>query len=599
MWYSLTTSNLTKVATVSFQDQNLHQGILKAINDAGYKNPTPIQELVIPNILSGKDIRASAQTGTGKTAAFLLPALQRLTVPSPFKGTGPRVLVLVPTRELAMQVANEAVKYSKYLSKAKTVCIYGGAPYPIQNRQLSRPYEILVATPGRLIDHLERGKINFSRLEMLILDEADRMLDMGFIGPVEQIAEATPKERQTLMFSATLKGSVMSLSKKLLNNPIEIEAEHSQSHVDNIEQRLHQVDNLTHKNNLLEHLLIDPLINQAIIFTSTKRHAEELVGMLHEMGHSTAALHGDMNQRQRTRTILKLRQGEIKILVATDVAARGIDVQTISHVINFDMPMGTEDYVHRIGRTGRAGAKGIAISFASMKDMAQVKRIEQFTGQKMVPHVIPGFEPKSKEKSSDGKGSQRTRRRSGGERDRAKFSGRSERPKFAEKKETPRFVEKETPRFVEKNETPRFVEKNEKPRFAEKAGKPKFERKFEKPSFGARNEKSKFSERNEKPKFGERGEKPKFGGRSERPKFGERSEKPKFDEKNERPKFSSRNEKPKFGGKSEKPRFDAKFENSSPKNQEKKPFGGPRNSFSKPKSSRFANKGSQLNRKKP
>lgn len=386
---------------MSFKKLGLHSGILKAIEEMGYHTPTPIQEQAIPKILGGVDLRASAQTGTGKTAAFVLPSLHRLMTPSTLPGHGPRILILVPTRELAMQVAAETIKYSRYLPRTKTVCIYGGAPYPIQNRELSRPYEILVATPGRLIDHMEQGRINFERVEMFILDEADRMLDMGFIKPVERIAAATPKTHQTLLFSATLKGNVLNLSKRLLNNPAEVSvaAEHI-SH-ENIEQRLHNVDNLDHKHRLLDHLLNDLLLNQAIVFTSTKRNADHLVDKLVEEGYRAAALHGNMNQRQRTRTLSLLRQGEIKILVATDVAARGIDVQTITHVINFDLPNNAEDYVHRIGRTGRAGAKGIALSFAAPKDRYLVREIEKFTGQRIMPHVIPGMEPQIESRISD------------------------------------------------------------------------------------------------------------------------------------------------------------------------------------------------------
>lgn len=379
---------------MTFSDIISNQKLLDAITEAGFTAPTPIQAQAIPVVLEGRDILGSAQTGTGKTAAFLLPVLQKLSDNKP--GKGPRVLILVPTRELAMQVANECIKYSKHLSKVKTVCIYGGAPYPIQNKELSKPYEVLVATPGRLIDHMERGRIQFSRLEVLILDEADRMLDMGFIGPVEQIAAETPKTRQTLLFSATLKGNVLNLAKKLLKNPVEVKVHSEMTNHENIEQRLHQVDDLHHKYSLLEHLLIDNGMNQAIVFTSTKRQADVLVERLAESGHKTDALHGDMNQRQRTRTINRLRKNEIKVLVATDVAARGIDVQTISHVINFDLPQSAEDYVHRIGRTGRAGATGVALSFAASKDMHLVRQIEQFTGHKMASHTIPGLEPKLK-----------------------------------------------------------------------------------------------------------------------------------------------------------------------------------------------------------
>ncbi len=390
---------------MSFQHLDLHPAILKALEEAGYQQPTPIQELAIPKIISGVDLMASAQTGTGKTAAFILPALHLLTQPSKVPNArGPRVLILVPTRELAQQVTEKSIAYSKHLPRMKTVCIYGGAPYPVQNRELSRHFEILVATPGRLIDHMERGRVDFSRLELLILDEADRMLDMGFIGPVEQIADATPKTRQTLLFSATLKGTVLTLSKKLMNKPDEICVSPDRTKHEDIDQRLLHTDNLNHKLKLLDHLLKDEGLDQAIVFTATKRHADELVEILLEGGHKAAALHGDMNQRQRTRTMERMREGKFSVLVATDVAARGIDIQTISHVINFDLPGNAEDYVHRIGRTGRAGAKGIAWSFASSKDFRLLKDIEQFTGQRMTAQVIPGLEPKMR---SGGSGSGR------------------------------------------------------------------------------------------------------------------------------------------------------------------------------------------------
>lgn len=383
---------------MNFEDILSQPGLLKAVKESGYSAPTQIQFEAIPQILAGKDLLASAQTGTGKTAAFILPCLERIML-NPTKGKGPRILVLVPTRELAMQVANEATKYSKHLPQVKTVCIFGGAPYPIQNRQLSSPYDILVATPGRLIDHMESGRVNFSRLEMLILDEADRMLDMGFVDDVNEIASRTPKERQTLMFSATLKGTVLRLSKSLLKNPetISVAADHDKH--ENIEQKLYNVDNIEHKYRLLESMLADPLMTQAIIFTATKSQADILAEKLQELGLSAEALHGDMRQQQRTRTITKLRQGKIRILVATDVAARGIDVSTVTHVVNFDLPMTSEDYVHRIGRTGRAGSSGIALSFASGKDRHLVGQIERFTGHKLVVHTVPGLEPKGGFKS--------------------------------------------------------------------------------------------------------------------------------------------------------------------------------------------------------
>lgn len=382
---------------MSFKGLSLHQKILSAIEDLGHTTPTPIQQQAIPQIMNGLDIRASAQTGTGKTAAFILPALNKLAEPSK-PGRGPRVLILVPTRELAAQVSEEAIKYSKYLPHVKTVCIVGGTPYPTQNRQLSRPYDILIATPGRLIDQLERGRVRFDRVEMFILDEADRMLDMGFIEPVEEIAKAITMPHQTLLFSATMKGSVMGLSRKLLKDPIEIAVERGPQEF--IEQRLHAVDNIDHKYRILEHLLKDQAMAQTIIFTATKHQADQLADKLCRDGHQAAPLHGDLNQRQRTRTVAQLRKGDISILVATDVAARGIDIPALSHVINFDLPRSAEDYIHRIGRTGRAGASGVAISFGAYKDMRTVRIIEQMTGQKMLVAVIPGMEPKIKPSSS-------------------------------------------------------------------------------------------------------------------------------------------------------------------------------------------------------
>jgi len=382
-----------KGTILSFESLNLDPAILRAIAETGYTEPTAIQAQAIPVITAGNDLMASAQTGTGKTAAFMLPALNLLATPHELKSRGPRILVLTPTRELAAQVNEAARKYGKFL-RARTVSIVGGMPYPLQNKLLSQPLDILVATPGRLLDHMERGRIDLSRLQMLILDEADRMLDMGFLPDVERICSKLSAERQTLLFSATLDGDIARIAKQILKNPKTIQVAGQKEKHANIEQRLHFVDDMTHKNKLLEHLLIAPDMNQAIIFTSTKRHADVLAEDLYAAGHKTAALHGDMTQGARNRTLTKLRHGDVKVLVATDVAARGIDVQGISHVINYDLPKFAEDYVHRIGRTGRASNTGIAISFASNMDKHILRKIEQFTGQKLEAAVIEGFEPK-------------------------------------------------------------------------------------------------------------------------------------------------------------------------------------------------------------
>ncbi|MGB7815638.1 MAG: DEAD/DEAH box helicase [Methylotenera sp.] len=401
---------------MSFESLNLNPAILRAIEESGYTEPTAIQAQAIPVVTEGHDLMASAQTGTGKTAAFMLPALNLLATPHASNSRGPRILVLVPTRELAAQVNEAARKYGKFL-RARTVSIVGGMPYPLQNKLLSQPLDILVATPGRLLDHMERGRIDLSRLQMLILDEADRMLDMGFLPDVERICSQLSTERQTLLFSATLDGDIARIAKQILKNPKTIQVATQKEKHANIEQRLHYVDDMTHKNKLLEHLLIAPDMNQAIIFTSTKRHADLLAEDLYAAGHKTAALHGDMTQGARNRTLTKLRHGDVKVLVATDVAARGIDVQGISHVINYDLPKFAEDYVHRIGRTGRANNTGIAISFASNMDRHILRKIEQFTGHRMEPVVVEGFEPKRafkadgpSGKSGGSRGSERSNR---------------------------------------------------------------------------------------------------------------------------------------------------------------------------------------------
>lgn len=378
----------------SFKEFELSEEILKVLQEIDFVTPTPIQQQAIPKILQGKDIIASAQTGTGKTAAFILPILHMLTNPK-FRGNmGPQVLIIVPTRELAMQVADEAKKFSKYMFKTKTVCIYGGIPYPVQKRALAGRYEILVATPGRLIDLMNQKRVDLSQIKLLVLDEADRMLDMGFIEPIENIVSALNPERQTLLFSATIDKKILPLSKRLQNNAHEIKVAHSETTQNNIEQRLYYVDGVSHKIRILDHLLAGTEISQAIVFASTIRQAITLADYLYNKGHASEALHGDMNQRQRTRAINQLRTGNIRFLIATDVASRGIDVPALSHIINFDLPMQSEDFVHRIGRTGRAGATGTAITFATHKEKGMVSKINKLMGKPITLHTIEGMEPK-------------------------------------------------------------------------------------------------------------------------------------------------------------------------------------------------------------
>ncbi len=379
---------------MSFASLNLNPALVQALAAAGYTEPTPVQAQAIPLALAGADLMVSAPTGTGKTAAFVLPALQRLALAPAKHGRGPRVLVLTPTRELAMQVTEAVDKYCKFMRHMRTGTVLGGMPYPKQRKLLEQPLDVLVATPGRLIDFIDQGRVDFSRLELLVLDEADRMLDMGFIEPVKRIAGKTPATRQTMLFSATLDGNISKLARELLRDPKLISVTASKVEYENIAQRLHYVDDGSHKHRLLEHLLREECKSQAIVFTATKHGADRLADKLFHGGHEAAALHGNMNQSQRNRTLARLRSGAVRVLVATDVAARGIDVLSISHVINYDLPKVAEDYVHRIGRTGRAGASGTAISFASSEDTRQLKQIERYIGRSIERLSVPGFEAK-------------------------------------------------------------------------------------------------------------------------------------------------------------------------------------------------------------
>ncbi len=389
---------------MSFSQFNLDAVIQRAITDLGYTQPTEIQQRAIPLIAEGRDVMASAQTGTGKTAAFVLPILQRLLTPSTRGGVGPRVLVLSPTRELAQQITDAVSELSRHM-RVTSGAILGGVAYRQQEMLLRKPLDILVATPGRLMDHMGKGRVDFSRMELLVLDEADRMLDMGFVDDVEMIAKSTPAERQTLLFSATLEGEVLRVAQRLLKDPVRVQVSTIQQRHDSIEQHVHQADGIDHKHNLLAHLLGVQEMTQAIVFTATKRGADQLADHLNEIGHRAAPLHGDMKQAQRIRTVDRVKRGNVKVLVATDVAARGLDIKGISHVVNFDLPNSPEDYVHRIGRTGRGGASGKAHSLVGPQEWGNLKRIERMLGLNFERTVIAGLEPKRPEPrpgSSDG-----------------------------------------------------------------------------------------------------------------------------------------------------------------------------------------------------
>ncbi|CAJ47777.1 DEAD/DEAH box helicase [Bordetella avium] len=414
---------------MSFADLGLSPTILSAIEATGFSEPTPVQAAAIPRAMAGADLMVSSQTGSGKTAAFMLPALNRVAGQSPNKGVGVQILVLTPTRELALQVADATATYGANLPGLRTTTVVGGVPYGAQLKALSRRVDVLVATPGRLIDHLKAGRVKLNTVHTLVLDEADRMLDMGFIEDIETIIERLPQSRQTLLFSATLDGSVARLAEKMMREPERIEiAGHRDKHA-NITQSLLYADDASHKMRLLDHLLRDTRLDQAIVFTATKRGADDLADRLSEQGFSAAALHGDMNQRQRTRTLTQLQRGQVRVLVATDVAARGIDVQGISHAVNFDLPLQAEDYVHRIGRTGRAGRDGLAYTLAVHSERHKVRRIEHYIGQTITPETIAGLEPQRSPRPSSGGprgngGKRPDGRRFGGDRPQRSFGDR-------------------------------------------------------------------------------------------------------------------------------------------------------------------------------
>jgi len=380
---------------MSFDSLGLSEPLVRAVNELGYTSPTPIQQQAIPAVLNGGDLLAGAQTGTGKTAGFTLPILQRLLTMPPAPG-GKRVvraLILTPTRELAAQVEESVRAYGKYL-KLKSTVMFGGVGINPQIDALRRGVDIVVATPGRLLDHMQQKTIDLSHLEILVLDEADRMLDMGFIDDIDTIVAATPATRQTMLFSATLDGKIGSLTGRLLKDPERIEIKQHIEQRTNIAQTVHYVDDRDHKDRLLDHLLRADGLDQAIVFTATKMDADQLAGRLADAGFESAALHGDLPQGARNRTIRALRERRVRVLVATDVAARGIDIPGITHVFNYDLPKFAEDYVHRIGRTGRAGRSGIAVSLVHHAEQGALKRIERFVRAPLPVNVVEGFEPR-------------------------------------------------------------------------------------------------------------------------------------------------------------------------------------------------------------
>ena len=412
----------TEENKTTFTDLNIAKPILSALERSGYTHPTPIQAQAIPFALEGRDLLLSAQTGSGKTAAFVIPVLDRLSRATKFDKLT-KALILTPTRELAQQVHDSVRTYSKDMRGVFCVPLVGGAPYNGQITALKKGVQVIVATPGRLLDHINAGRVDLSNLEILVLDEADRMLDMGFADDINDILKAAPSSRQTIMCSATWDGPVGKIAASFTKNPERVSIKVESAH---IEEKVYYCDDFDHKNRLLDKIVCAKDMDQIIIFAATKRSTEKLAKSLQEQGHKASFLHGDLPQSKRNRIVQDLRNGKCKILVATDVAARGLDVPALSHVINYDLPRQTEDYVHRIGRCGRAGRTGVAISLCSMDDRPQLNAINRYLDRKMEVCVIEGMEAKKTYVPSENKGNGRGRgrgRSNGGGQGRGRSSG--------------------------------------------------------------------------------------------------------------------------------------------------------------------------------
>ncbi len=378
---------------MTFSTLGLSEPLLRAVSEQGYTTPTPIQLQAIPAVLAGQDLMAAAQTGTGKTAGFTLPLLQRLSSGDRVQANHVRALVLTPTRELAAQVGESVATYGKHLP-LRSAIIFGGVSINPQMMALRRGVDVLIATPGRLLDLYSQNAVKFSQLEVLVLDEADRMLDMGFIRDIRKIMALLPKRRQTLMFSATFSDDIRSLAKDLLNKPVFVEASPRNAAANTVRQWVHPVEQ-KRKSDLLSHLVHHHAWEQVLVFTRTKHSANRVTAKLQQDGITAAAIHGNKSQGARTRALAEFKQGDVRVLVATDIASRGLDIEQLPQVVNFDLPNIAEDYVHRIGRTGRAGATGQAVSLVSSDEKQLLTDIEKLIRQVLPREKIEGFESES------------------------------------------------------------------------------------------------------------------------------------------------------------------------------------------------------------
>ncbi|MBP6251410.1 MAG: DEAD/DEAH box helicase [Rubrivivax sp.] len=384
-----------------FTDLGLAEPLLRAVHEQGYDTPTPIQAQAIPVVLNGGDVMGGAQTGTGKTAGFTLPLLQRLSLTKPVRDARGRIpiraLILTPTRELAAQVEESVRTYGKYTPLTSMV-MFGGVGMQPQIDKLRRGVDILVATPGRLLDHHQQGTLDLKHVEIFVLDEADRMLDMGFIHDIKKVLAVLPAKKQSLLFSATFSDEIKALADRLLNQPVLIEVARRNATAENIAQKVHPVGR-EKKKELLAHLIKQGNWHQVLVFTRMKHGCNRLAEYLNDHGITAMAIHGNKSQGARTKALAEFKSGDLQVLVATDIAARGIDIDQLPHVVNFELPNVPEDYVHRIGRTGRAGAQGEAISLACMDEDIFLRDIEKLIKRSIPREIVPGFEPPAGEKA--------------------------------------------------------------------------------------------------------------------------------------------------------------------------------------------------------
>ncbi|MBH2001933.1 MAG: DEAD/DEAH box helicase [Moraxellaceae bacterium] len=547
----------------TFAEFSLHETLQQALEGLGFTTPTPVQEQAIPAALEGKDLLVSSQTGSGKTAAFLLPTLNSLAGEEAFVSfkdrmkavTQPTILVISPTRELAQQVSQDAIALVRHMKGVRIAAIMGGMPFGKQIQQL-KGAQVVVATPGRLLDLVNRRQIKLDKVESLIVDEADRMLDLGFSEDLEAIGELAANRKQTLMFSATFADRIIRLAERMMNDPQRIAIETGHSTNTDVTQTLHWTDGFEHKKKLLTHWLSDESVDQAVVFASTQEDTDMLAEELAEAGHSVVALHGAMPQTVRNRRLRSIREGRAKILVATDVAARGLDVPTISHVINFGLPMKNEDYVHRIGRTGRAGRTGQAVTLATYRERGKIRALEDYLDARLNVSEIEGLEPSPPPArgSRDGGG----RGRDGGGRSRGgrdgggrggfgggrRFEGESNFKRREGGEDRPRRSFDDKPR----GERPAFGGED-RPRREFNSDRPRREGGFEdrpKRSF------------DDKP----RGERPSFGG-EDRPRREFNLDRPRREGGFEdRPRREFNSDRPRReGGFNDKPRFDSNDDN--------------------------------------